>query len=58
VPGEGDFYTLGQEAFAAALTTSRQGGSSGLRAHARAESVLLFSGALGALERAFHTVRE
>jgi hypothetical protein len=47
--GEVDFHALRQEAFAAALATPREGGSPGLRAHARAESVLIFSGALGAL---------
>jgi hypothetical protein len=44
-----DFRALGQEAFTAALPPPRQAGASALCAHARAKSVLIFSGALGAL---------
>jgi hypothetical protein len=43
------FRALGQEAFSAALPAPRQTGSTGLRAHAGAKTVLILSGALGAL---------
>jgi hypothetical protein len=44
-----DFHTLWQQAFPAALTPPGERGSSALRAHARAKTVLIFSSALGAL---------
>lgn len=44
-----NFRALGQEAFTAALPPPRETGSSALRAHARAKTVLILSGALGAL---------
>ena len=45
---------FGQEAFTSALTPPGKGGPPGFRAHARAKTVLILSGALRALERAFH----
>jgi hypothetical protein len=44
-----DFRAFRQEAFTAALPPPRETGSSALRAHARAKSVLILSGALRAL---------
>jgi hypothetical protein len=44
-----DFHTLWQQAFPAVLTTPGEGGSSSLRAHARAKTVLIFPSALRAL---------
>jgi hypothetical protein len=44
-----NFRALRQEAFAAALAPPGETGSSALRAHARAKTVLILSGALGAL---------
>jgi hypothetical protein len=44
-----DLRALWQETFPAALATPGETGASGLRAHARAKSMLIFSGALGAL---------
>jgi hypothetical protein len=49
-----NFDALRQEAFAAALTPPRETGAPAFRAHARAKTVLIFSGALRALESAFH----
>jgi hypothetical protein len=49
-----NFDALRQKAFAAALTAPRETGASTFRAHARAKSVLLLSGALRALKSAFH----
>jgi hypothetical protein len=48
------FSALRQQAFAPALTPPRETGSPTLGAHARAKTVLIFSGALRALESAFH----
>jgi hypothetical protein len=44
-----NFRALRQETFAAALAAPRQTGASSLRAHARAKTMLILSGALGAL---------
>jgi hypothetical protein len=44
-----NFCALGQEAFTSALPPACETGSSALRAHARAKTVLILSGALGAL---------
>jgi len=49
MPGVMDFRALRQEPFAAPLATPCETGSPGLRAHARAKSMLIFPGALGAL---------
>jgi hypothetical protein len=49
MPGVMDFRALRQETFPAALASACEGGSPGLRAHARAKAMLIFSGALGAL---------
>ncbi len=46
---EMNLRTLGQEAFASALTTASEGGAAGLGAHAGAETVLLFPGSLRSL---------
>jgi len=51
-----DFHALRQKPFAAALPPPRETGASALRAHARAKTVLILSGALRALKCAFHTV--
>jgi len=44
-----DFGALGQEPFAATLASSRETGATAFCAHARAKTVLILSGALGAL---------
>jgi hypothetical protein len=44
-----NFRALGQQAFAATLAPARETGPPALRAHARAETVLILSGALRAL---------
>jgi hypothetical protein len=44
-----DFSAFRQEPFAAPLATPGETGTSGLRAHARAKTVLILSGALRAL---------
>jgi hypothetical protein len=49
MPGVMNFRALRQKPFAAALPASREAGSPGLRAHAGAKTVLILSGALGAL---------
>jgi hypothetical protein len=49
MPGEMDFRALRQKTFPAALTSPCETGSPAFRAHAGAKSVLLLSGALGAL---------
>jgi hypothetical protein len=41
-----NFHALGQETFAATLTTTGEGGAAAFGAHARAETVLLFPGSL------------
>ena len=43
------FHALGQETFAAALTTPGESGAPTLGTHARAKTVLLFPGSLGSL---------
>jgi len=49
VPGEMHFRALGQETFAATLTTPGEGGATPFGAHARSETMLLFPGSLGSL---------
>ena len=49
MPGVVNFRALRQEPFAAPLATPGETGTSGLRAHARAKTVLILSGALRAL---------
>ena len=49
-----DFSALRQETFPSTLTAPRESGATGFRAHAGAKSVLVFPGALRALECAFH----
>jgi hypothetical protein len=49
MPGEMNFRALRQQPFAATLTAPRETGSPALRAHARAKTVLILSGALRAL---------
>jgi hypothetical protein len=49
-----DFRALRQETFPSTLTAPRESGAAGFRAHAGAKSVLVFPGALRALECAFH----
>jgi hypothetical protein len=49
-----DFHALGQQALAAALTTTRQSGTSAFGFHAGAETVLTFARAFGSLVRSFH----
>jgi hypothetical protein len=44
-----NFRALGQEPFAAPLAPPGETGTSALRAHARAKTVLILSGALRAL---------
>jgi hypothetical protein len=51
-----DVRAFRQKTFPTALTPPRERGASGFRAHARAKSVLVFPGALRALECAFHDV--
>jgi len=43
------FHALGQETFAATLTTPGESRTPTFGAHARAETVLLFPGSLGSL---------
>jgi hypothetical protein len=45
---------LRQQPFPSALTPACERGATALRLHARAKTVLLFSGAFGWLVRAFH----
>ena len=47
MPGEMHFRTLGQEAFAAALTAAGERGAAPFGAHAGTETVLLFPGSVG-----------
>jgi len=49
MPGVMNFRAFRQQTFAATLASPRETGSSALRAHARAKTVLILSGALGAL---------
>ena len=51
-----DFDALRQEPFAAALATPRESGAPAFRAHPRAKTVLILSGALRALKCSFHNV--
>jgi hypothetical protein len=51
-----NFHALGQKPFTTALATPGKGGPAGLRAHARAKTVLILSSALRALKSAFHNV--
>jgi hypothetical protein len=46
--------TLGEQPFAAVLAATGKTGATGFGAHARAKTVLIFPGALRALESAFH----
>ncbi len=54
VTSEMDFHAFRQEAFASPLTAPCESGASAFGAHPRAKTVLLFSGALRALECPFH----
>jgi hypothetical protein len=56
VASEMDFHALRQQTLATALTPPREGGASAFGAHPRTKTVLLFPGALRALECPFHTV--
>jgi hypothetical protein len=49
MPGVMNFGTLWKQTFAATLASSRETGSAALCAHACAKTVLILSGALGAL---------
>jgi hypothetical protein len=49
MPGVMDFRALRQEAFTSPLTAPGESGPSAFRAHARAKTVLILSGALRAL---------
>jgi hypothetical protein len=49
MPGVMDFGALRQQTFAATLASARETGSAALCAHPRAKTVLILSGALGAL---------
>src|SRR3954451_8392421 len=51
-----DFYALRQETFTTALPTPGKSGTAALGAHASAKAVLIFPGALGALQGSFHDV--
>jgi hypothetical protein len=54
--GEMDFSALRQQAFATALAPPGESGPTTFCAHARAKAVLLFPGALRALQCPFHNV--
>jgi hypothetical protein len=54
MPGVMNFRALRQQTFAPALPATRQSRASAFRAHPRAKTMLIFSGALGALQSAFH----
>jgi len=54
VAGVMDLCAFRQEAFTAALATTRESGTAAFCAHARTETVLVFPGALRALQSAFH----
>ena len=54
VAGVLHFCALRQETLTTALPTAGKRGATGLRAHARAETVLTFAGALRCLVSAFH----
>jgi len=49
MPGVMNFGALWQQALPATLPTPRERGATALRAHARAKTVLILPGALGAL---------
>jgi len=51
-----NFNAFRQEPFPSTLTPPRERRPAAFRAHARAKTVLIFSGALRALECAFHDV--
>src|SRR5947209_13015046 len=51
-----DFRAFRQETFTTALPTPGQSCAPTLRAHASAKAVLIFPGALGALQGSFHDV--
>jgi hypothetical protein len=51
-----NFHALRQEALTSTLATPRKGGAPAFRAHARAKTVLILSGALRALKCSFHGV--
>ena len=57
VTGVMHFHAFGQEPLASTLTPPREGGAPAFRAHPSAESVLVFPGALRALECAFHDLK-
>ena len=52
-----DFDTFRQQPFAPTLAAPRKSGTAGFRAHARAKTMLILSGALRALECSFHLGR-
>lgn len=54
---EVDLGTLGEKALTALLAAAAECVASGLGAHARAEAVLAFAGALGWLIGAFHGLK-
>ena len=54
--GEMHLDALRQQTLATTLTTPGERGAAAFCAHARAKAVLLFSGALRALQGAFHNV--
>jgi hypothetical protein len=54
VPGVMNFRPLRQQPFTSTLTTPGEGCAAGLGAHARAKTVLILPGALGALQCSFH----
>ena len=56
MPGVMNFHAFRQQAFTTALPAPGQGCAARLRAHASAKTVLIFPGALGALQGAFHDV--
>ena len=49
VPRKMHFHALGQQTFAATLTTPGEGGAPAFGAHAGAKTMLLFPGSLGSL---------
>jgi Na+/serine symporter len=51
-----NFHTLRQQPFPATLAPARESGAAAFRAHAGAETVLVFPGPFRALECAFHGV--
>jgi hypothetical protein len=51
-----NFHAFRQQPLPPALTPPGEGGAAAFRAHARAKTMLVFSGALRALQSAFHDV--